>query len=359
MSKEKFVRNKPHVNIGTLLVVFSMITALSFSMVIYESVILFSDRDGDTVPDNVEARSKHSLFFEVKEDRLSYQTYETVNGSSASHELGHNVDMFHESADDLLEIRSSFYDDVSTGIPNLEFSWKYESLIEFVDSDSNGLFEPATDTVLGQTLLTNMIRVNFGFGIDGQPVYYSQFSTSDGKLIIDFYTAREHVLLGRQVGLVLAPGEIKSFLTFTDFTPITGGTKLALNLSLSSSHNLIFSNSKVEASKGEYKAEYEWADWIIRDGSEGIVNTTIPTSTIPEKNALIYINFGSFTNASYDPHYRWFTPPIKSNTAYLIDFPWPYLAIGSVATVMLVSLIYVVRKRPGRVKYSDITLKKG
>ncbi|MHA1123638.1 MAG: hypothetical protein ACTSPC_12650, partial [Candidatus Heimdallarchaeota archaeon] len=69
--------------------------------------------------------------------------------------------------------------------------------------------------------------------------------------------------------------------------------------------------------------------------------------------------FGSFTNASYDPHYRWFTPPLSRNTFVVNNFPWSYLAIGSVTTVMLVSILYAVRKRPGRVKYSDITLKKG
>jgi hypothetical protein len=358
MSKEKFVRNKPHVNIATLLVVFSMITALSFSMAIYESVILFSDSDGDTIADNIEAKSTHPLFFEVNEDRLGYQTYETVNGSSASHELGHNLDIFNDGVGGLLEIDSSFYEDVSTGIPNLEFGWNYESLIEFVDSDSNGLFEPATDTVVGLTPLDNLTRVKFGFGIDGQPIYYSQFSTSDGMLTIDFYTAREHVLLTRQVNVVLAPGEIKSFLTFTNFMPVTGGTKLALHLSLSSSHDLVFSASKVEASAGEFKAEYEWENLIVRDGSEGIVNTTLPSTTVPVKDASIFINFGSFTNASYDSHYRWFTPPLSRNTFVFSNFPWSYLAIGSVSTVMLVAILYAVRKRPGRVKYSDITLKK-
>ncbi len=56
------------------------------------------------------------------------------------------------------------------------------------------------------------MAVGAGFGIDGQPAYHSSYSTIDGVLKVDFYTSREHVLLGRQVGL-LAPNELKSTLT--------------------------------------------------------------------------------------------------------------------------------------------------
>jgi hypothetical protein len=157
-------------------------------------------------------------------------------------------------------------------------------------------------------------------------------------------------LLARQVGL-LAPNELKSYLTFTNYGPLTPGTKLALKLSLNATHNLIFSNTglSVKSSTGEYTVEYEWYDRAITDGTTAIVNTTVPKSSVPSKSGVIYINFGELTNASYDPKLSWSVPiPGKWNIA---DLPWTYFAIGSIALLMVVSTTRILRKKPGRVKY--------
>jgi hypothetical protein len=230
------------------------------------------------------------------------------------------------------------------------FGVKYESLIEFVDADTNGFFEPLVDTIIQQTELDNTMREEFGFGVDGQPSYYSEYSTLAGIFEVDLFTSREHVLLGRQVGL-LAPNELKSVLTITNFVPLTFGTNIALELSLDATHNLTFSTteSSVKTSSGEYMVEYEWLDWALIDGVTTGVNTTVPKSSLPITSGEIYINFGEFTNVSYDPRLSWHVPiPGKWN---IFDLPWTYFAIGSIVLLTITSTTRILRKKPGRVKY--------
>ncbi|MBD3188991.1 hypothetical protein GF325_19345 [Candidatus Bathyarchaeota archaeon] len=354
MSKEKFVRNKPHVNVGLVAVV--IITGLSCGMVIYQDIAKLLDGDGDSVPDNREARMQIPLYFESSGDSLLYQTYETVNGSTpVHHEPGHDLTISHATGTMHLQLHWNQYADVSTGIPKVKFSWIYDSLVEFMDVDANGLFEPAFDSVVAHTSLDNWTRTGFGHGVDGEPVFHSSYLTGDGVLEATFYTTEEHVLLSRGIGL-LEPGDLKSILEFTDFVPITGGTKLALNLSIQSDRDLQFSSAGVTVSNGSFGAEYMWPRWIVRDGVNGSVNVTMPLPGAPVKEADVYLNLGMFSSATVDPHFRIFR---RRDNVSLIDLPWTYIALGSVTLLGIGITSQKTKKRPGRVKYGDITLKKG
>jgi len=50
MSKEKFVRDKPHLNIGVIIAIFGILSTLSLGMVIFNDVVATLDSDGDTIP---------------------------------------------------------------------------------------------------------------------------------------------------------------------------------------------------------------------------------------------------------------------------------------------------------------------
>ncbi|NHJ22670.1 MAG: hypothetical protein EAX91_17130 [Candidatus Lokiarchaeota archaeon] len=352
MSKEKFVRDKPHVNIGTIILIIFGITSLSsFGMLIFADVMETRDSDGDSIPDLEELSANHPLFYEASDNILSFRTYESTTG----HELGHNLGISHGGFSSHVNVLLNLYDDVSKPIPIVDFNIKYDSLIEFVDNNANGFFDPTVDTVVGKTTLDNMIRTGVGFGVDGEPAYYSSYSTISGLFKVDFYTSREHVLLSRQVGL-LAPYELKSVITITEYLPITGGTMVALNLSLSSSQGIDFSGltSSALTSIGNYKAVYEWYDTATINDVQTTVNTTVPSSPIPLNSGQIYINFGNVVNATYDPKLHWELPSTPSFNIFT-DVPWSYITIGSLAALSITAAVsHVARKRPGRVKYSDI-----
>jgi len=350
MSKENFKRDKPHVNIGVLLLIFSMISGFSLGMVIYNDITKILDNDGDSVPDNEEDRLRTPLFLEVTDELLTFSSYDTGTiPTTTGHELGHNLGLSHGFSSHLA-IQSNLYDDVSTGIPILDFKMQYESLIDFLDVDSNGYFDPVVDVIIGETALTNLTLENIGYGIDGQPAYYSGYSSSDGVFNAEFYISSEHVLLGRQVGL-LAPNELKSRLTFVNYVP----SSLTLKLSFNSSANLIFSPSGIplRASTGLYEVQYEWNDFAITDGTMTTVNVTLPSSSIPSNNGVIYINLGQVSNGTYDTKLLWFLP--HNNLFNLLDLPWTYITIGSITILTVISTTHVIRKKPGRLKYRPLS----
>ena len=138
MSKEKFVRDKPHVTINVIIAVFGILSAFSLGMLIFNDVQATSDSDGDSIPDQEEDRAKVPLFFVVTDDVLTFRSYGTDTApTTGGHEVGHQLGLSHDGLSSHLEIKSKLYDDVSTEIPLLEFSVKYESLIEFVDASYN------------------------------------------------------------------------------------------------------------------------------------------------------------------------------------------------------------------------------
>jgi hypothetical protein len=318
---------------------------------IFADVMETRDSDGDSIPDLEELTANNPLFYEASENTLSFRTYESITG----HELGHNLGISHGGFSSHVNVLINLYDDVSKPIPILDFNIKYDSLIEFVDNNANGFFDPTMDTVVGKTTLNNMIRTGLGFGVEGEPAYYSSYSTVSGLFKVDFYTAREHVLLSRQVGL-LAPHELKSVITIMEYVPITGGTMVALNLSLSSSQGIDFSGltSSALTSMENYKAVYEWYDTATINDFQTTVNTTVPSSPSSLNSGQIYINFGSVVNGTYDPKLLWELPRTTSFN-FFTDVPWSYITIGSLAVLSITtSAGHVVRKRPGRVKYTDI-----
>jgi hypothetical protein len=352
MSKEKFVRDKPHVNIGTIaLIIFGIASAVSLGVMIYIDIMEERDSDGDSIPDLAEGNAGHHLFFNISDDTLSFRTYET---GTSRHEVGHNLDISHDGFSSHVNVQLGLLDDVSTATPIIDFNIKYDSLIEFVDGDSNGFFDPAFDTIIGKTTLDNMLRLGSGFGVDGEPAYYASYSTIDGVFKVDFYTAREHVLLGRQVGL-LSPFELKSSITFTEYTPITGGTSLALNLSISSSHDITFSGTTLSAisSIGNYEMKYQWYVRAIINSVETQVNTSVPSSPMSLNIGSIYINFGEVINGTYDPKLHWQVP--RPNSFSITNLPWEYITIGSIGILTVSMVVKTRRKKPGRVTYQPIT----
>jgi hypothetical protein len=360
MSKEVFVRNKPHVNMGVIITVFGLISGLSLGMLINEDIQARKDNDGDTVPDLEEAKAARSLFFMATESNLTFSTYETRNGSNvANHELGHNLELSHDNAEDpnpLLEIRSEIYEDISSGSPNLELTIKFAALIEFIDVDGDGFFKETNDAILTQTDLTDTSRSGFGYGVDGEPAYFSSYKNLNGKLLANFYTTREHVLLGRQVGL-LSPNEQKSEFNLVNYDLATIGTNLALKILLISNTNLNFTstNSSVHVTSGEYEMSYEWRESALIDGNYVTLNTTIIPSPHPSNTAEILINFGEMQNLTLSPTLSWIYPvTLEFNFSTL---PWSYIAIGSIFLLTGTAATKIPRKKPGRVIYTPITIK--
>ena len=59
-------------------------------------------------------------------------------------------------------------------------------------------------------------------------------------------------------------------------------------------------------------------------------------------------------NATYDPKLHWELPNSTSFNIFT-DVPWSYITIGSLAALSIITAAsHVARKRPGRVKYSEI-----
>ena len=123
MSKEKFVRDKPHVNIGTIaLIVLGIISMFSLGMMIFIDIMEKRDSDGDTIPDLAEGNAGHPLFFDTSDNVLFFRTYET---STSNHEVGHNLDISHDGLSSHVNVQLGLHDDVSTAIPVLDFNIKY------------------------------------------------------------------------------------------------------------------------------------------------------------------------------------------------------------------------------------------
>lgn len=55
-------------------------------------------------------------------------------------------------------------------------------------------------------------------------------------------------------------------------------------------------------------------------------------------------------NGTYDPKLSWVLP--YRDTFNFFDLPWSYIAMESIALLTVVTTTHVVRKKPGRLKYT-------
>ena len=122
MSKEKFVRDKPHINIGLIIALFSILSSISLGIMIYKDVMATLDSDGDSIPDDIETSERVPLFLQIYDEFLTVSTFDTESSTTlGGHEVGHHLGSSHGFVS-YLELDSSLYDDTSTGIPILEFN---------------------------------------------------------------------------------------------------------------------------------------------------------------------------------------------------------------------------------------------
>ncbi|MBN2152905.1 MAG: hypothetical protein JW839_15745 [Candidatus Lokiarchaeota archaeon] len=233
MSKEKFVRDKPHVNFGVLVLLLVASGGLMAAVsVFYLPNPLLSpsptrDVDVDGVPDIVEDGGLRRVQANVSGSSLSI-TKIRANGVSP--------DVVTFSIQDVpgsLNIATEYAPDAATTATAIEHALTYNAILEYNDGNSNGMYDPASESPVQNYTIPALTFLSFGREGD-QRLHVARYASTDGSFHATFHTREDYGTLGGGAGGILSPHGLKTTIRLESFSPAGPSTRLALHVILTS-----------------------------------------------------------------------------------------------------------------------------
>ncbi len=322
-----------------------------------------NDNDNDGVDDDVEDLNERDTQVEVDDDQIQIQSELKVD--TTKHELQINVELQEEGLKIKVEYKSgeennneeNDNDDSAeeqADEADLEFKIVFQSLIEFVDVNGDGIYDPATD-ITNQTLALNSFdKPDYKKDEDseGTTIHIIEITTTDGV-----FTAILHVSEGFTEidGDQITPTEVKIDIEINNFNYLNDSSQIALKTKLESEVDYdeedetedekegYNEDEDEEGTKTEVNGEigfFTWKDTAMVDGNETPVLSSgiVTTDNEDDGEQKIYLCYKRGTSIVHDPKIGvesslLTTAPINVG---LIVIVVSVLAAGSIAAIAFI-----------------------
>jgi hypothetical protein len=209
-----------------------------------------------------------------------------------------------------VEFKVEFETETSTNETEREFEVEFKELIEYLDSNDNGIYDDSVDDEVQTYELTTF-----------KPIAYTVENTADGPLhIIDVLTSDS--VFGARVyaagdftdinGSVIAPTQVKIDVMIRNFSFTEESSKLALKVELSTEYETSFDDSTEDEEDGRATDEAEvdvlmtdingffsWKESAEIDGVTYPVNSSIHEVTATKQE--IFLNYPQGSEIIHDP----------------------------------------------------------
>ena len=254
-----------------------------------------------------------------------------------------------------VEFKVGFETETATNETEREFEVQFRELIEYLDVNSNGVYDDSIDTDI-QTLELDTF----------EPIVYTLENTANGPVhIIDVLTTDG--VFGARVyavgdftevnGSVIAPTQVKIDVMIWDFNFTDVDSLLALKVELGSEMETSFDGETEDEEDGRAVDEaaidvlmtdlngfFSWKESAEIDGVTHAVNSSIHEVTSTEQE--IYLNYPQGSEIIHDPK-------IGFENLLLVGSPLPIvqvladniLPISVGLAIVVVGLIIVVKRR--------------
>ena len=204
-----------------------------FSLLFFNSIIGFSiasDDDGDGVDDDFEEKNKRNIEIEFEEDKIEIESI-LRNGDTVDEiefVLKNNTEGFH------VEVSyESEYDSESESEFELEFGIVFRKIIEYVDLDSDGIYNELSDQVIQEIALDsfqNVIYIVSNISSDCASHCFI-VNTTDGIFTAILHISEEFDLINETL---ITPTEAKIDIEINNFNYNDDNSQLALYVKLTS-----------------------------------------------------------------------------------------------------------------------------
>lgn len=241
---------------------------------------------------------------------------------------------------------------------NLEFKVVFKQLIEFVDLDGNGIYDPSKDQTVKIMDLSAFGPANYSRGktADGSILHKLTIATVNDTFVVHIYIVEQH---SKVDGRILPPTEMKIDLKINNFTYTVSNSQLALYVKLESKRGYKdekktedvrkrYTNDEegINTEESGYNGTFSWSKTADIDGVSKDMLTSDRSPDDSDKNQeKMYFCFPRGTFIYYDPKIG--VEGITQESSSLTLFIGIILVVSilSVATVVIGLTIRKLRKR--------------
>ncbi|MFX0006482.1 MAG: hypothetical protein ACFFA7_11140 [Promethearchaeota archaeon] len=272
------------------------------------ATVIASDDDFDGIDDKYEAVNKRNITINFSSDEFKLDSLLRTGNHRDKISIGVNYD------NNGIEIELQYNPKTEGGNNELNFSISFQKLIEFVDMDSDGIYDNSTDQTLKEVDIQDFNKINYSqFVLSPNTIlHYIKLSTKDGIFKTHFFFSEEFTTINNSL---ITPTESKIGIEINDFNYTNGSSQLALYVKLESeakyeekeetedeSLGFAFNETSVFTSNASRVGFLSWKKSAIVDGNESqILVSPIQVDDDDESEQKIYVNYPRGQNIYHDP----------------------------------------------------------
>ncbi|MFX1359514.1 MAG: hypothetical protein ACFE8T_04120 [Promethearchaeota archaeon] len=326
------------------------------SLVIFGSSlnVIASDDDGDGIDDEYEELNKRDIEVEIYPGQIAIES--TLRQGTQKDEIELEVKYGSEGLEIGISYESEYTSDNETEF-EIEFEAGFRKLIEFVDLNGNGIYDPSTDNTIQEVSLDSFQPAIYTTSniSDDTTLHYILINSTDGVFAAHIFLVEEFAVVN---GTLIRPTSLKVDIEITNFNYLNLGSQLALYVKLESSseyeteddtedekEGYASNESGVKTEINNYKGVFTWKENATIDGiSKKVLSSAIEVDDDDENEQKLYLNYPRGDYIYHDPAMSIYS--VASGMDWL-----PILIIGSiVGIVSIVSVLSIVifRKRKNR-----------
>jgi hypothetical protein len=303
--------------------------------------------DDDGVSDVNEDRNRRQLDISASADHVEIESQLESGGTEDSFKIEVST------SPDGVEFKVGFDTENSTAETEREFEVQFEKIVEYIDDNSNGLYDKETDTEV-QTLRLesfNPIAYSVENHTDGR-IHILKVTTTDDVFSAVIYAAGEFADIN---GTVIAPTQVKIDVIIQDFNYLENDSQLALEVKLEASMEKSYEDitedeedgrsteeAAVDVIMDEVSGFFSWKETAEIDGITYPINASIVEVSPTQQN--IYLNYVRGDVIIHDPKVGFEnllvgTSGIIGIGELLADNFVPVAAIAAIAAIGMIALV--------------------
>jgi len=318
------------------------------------SLVAATDDDGDGIDDDVEEEHKRDI--EIQIEPGEYQIESVLRSGAQKDEI--KLKIRNESKG--LSIEIGYEEDIS--IENnteleIEFEVTFRKLIEFVDLNDNGIFDPSVDSTIQELALSSFQPVIYTpLSISGDTaLHYFIVNSTDGVFTAHIYLVEEFDIVN---GTFIKPTQTKIDIEITNFNYLDNSSQLALYTKLESEAVYVeddeteneedghSSNEKsVMVANIDFAGFFAWAENASVDGvSMQVLGSPLQVDDDDVNEQKMYLNYPRGNHIYHDPIMGIMSIPSAQSEAPMLFLISIVAAVGVVGVIIVVVLR--IRRRP-------------
>ncbi|MHA1479143.1 MAG: hypothetical protein ACTSPU_13195 [Promethearchaeota archaeon] len=316
------------------------------------NLVAATDDDGDGIDDDVEEQHKRDI--EIQVEPGEYQIESVLRNGEQKDEIKLKI----RNESEGLSIEIGYEEDIATENATeleIEFEVTFRKLIEFVDLNGNGIYEPSVDSTIQELALSSFQPVIYTpLTISGDTMlHYFIVNTTDGVFTAHIYLVEEFDIVN---GTFIKPTQTKIDIEITNFNYLDGSSQLALYTKLESEAEYKFEEEteneedghtsdekSVVAANIDFAGFFSWAENATVDGvSRGVLASPPEVDEDDINEQKMYLIYPRGNHIYHDP-----IMGIMSIPSTPSEFPM-LVIVSIVAAVGVVGVVLVVLMRRRR-----------